>query len=54
MPGNRKKETRKMTGCVLFLEDTAPAYTSQVFMTAVTESDLKFFPIPHVLPYCSP
>ena len=42
MPGNRKKEARKTDSLrfVLLLQDNAPAWTSQVAMTAVTECGL--------------
>ena len=41
-----KKMQGKLTRCVLLLQDNAPAHTSQVVMTAVTECGFEILPHP--------
>ena len=45
-----RKRRGKLTGCVLLLQDNAPAHTSLVAMTASTECEFEI--LPH--PPCSP
>ena len=40
----QKKRRGKLTGCVLLLQDNAPAHTSQVAMTAATECGFEVLP----------
>ena len=50
-PGNGKKEVRKMTRCVLLLQENAPAHMLQVAMTAVTECEFVILSHPPYSPH---
>ena len=53
-PGNCKKRRGKLNRGVLLFQDTAPAHTSQVAMTAATECGFKVLPHPPYSPDMGP
>ena len=54
MPGNCKKEERKIDSMFLPLQDNAPAHTSPVTMTAATECGFEVLPHPPYSPDMAP